>query len=126
MARDTGFPDADAENDFTRLRRQAELARLSAWFTRAPADVNTILPFDEVVAALGRTGETNVGLVVVDREHRYRFANRAYRELLGLPPDPPPPQAASTSTTTSRSADRTGVMRAGATATAVGESTRVT
>ncbi|GAA1455653.1 chromosome partitioning protein ParB [Williamsia maris] len=66
MARDTGFPDADAENDFTRLRRQAELARLSAWFTRAPADVNTILPFDEVVAALGRTGETNVGLVVVE------------------------------------------------------------
>ncbi|MBJ7290323.1 chromosome partitioning protein ParB [Williamsia sp.] len=66
MARDTGFPDADAENDFTRLRRQAELARLSAWFTRTPADVNTILPFDEVVAALGRTGETNIGLVVVE------------------------------------------------------------
>ncbi len=66
MARDTGFPDADAENDFSRLRRQAELARLSAWFTRQPADVNTILPFDEVVAALGRTGETNLGLMVVE------------------------------------------------------------
>ncbi|WP_328857622.1 chromosome partitioning protein ParB [Williamsia herbipolensis] len=66
MARDTGFPDADAENDFSRLRRQAELARLSAWFTRAPADVNTILPFDEVVTALGRTGETAPGLVVVE------------------------------------------------------------
>ena len=29
MARDTGFPDADAENDFARMRRQAELARLT-------------------------------------------------------------------------------------------------
>ncbi|GAA2069138.1 chromosome partitioning protein ParB [Williamsia deligens] len=65
MARDTGFPDADAENDFSRQRRRAELARLSAWFTRQPADVNTVLPFDEVVAALGRTGETSIGLVVV-------------------------------------------------------------
>ena len=66
MVRDTGFPDADAENDFARLRRQAEMSRLAAWFTRAPADVNTILPFDEVVAALGRTGETALGLQVVE------------------------------------------------------------
>ncbi|MGW5523114.1 chromosome partitioning protein ParB [Gordonia sp. NPDC003950] len=66
MARDTGFPDADAENDFARMRRSAELARLTQWFTRQPADVNTILPFDEVVAALGRTGETYLGLQVVE------------------------------------------------------------
>ncbi|MGV9713462.1 chromosome partitioning protein ParB [Gordonia sp. NPDC003424] len=66
MARDTGFPDADAENDFARMRRQAELARLQAWFTRQPADVNTILPFDEVVAALGRLGETRLGLQQVE------------------------------------------------------------
>ena len=66
MARDTGFPDADAENDFARMRRQAELARLTQWFTRQPADVNTILPFAEVVAALGRTGETYLGLQPVE------------------------------------------------------------
>ncbi|GAA1481840.1 ParB N-terminal domain-containing protein [Gordonia sinesedis] len=66
MARDTGFPDADAENDFQRMRRHAELARLTQWFTRQPADVNTILPFDEVIAALGRTGETNLGLQPVE------------------------------------------------------------
>lgn len=66
MARDTGFPDADAGNDFNRMRRQAERARLAQWFTRAPADVNTILPFDEVVAALGRTGETSLGLCTVE------------------------------------------------------------
>lgn len=66
MARDTGFPDADAENDFSRMRRRAELARLSSWFTRQPSDVTTVLPFDEVVSALGRTGETNHGLQPVE------------------------------------------------------------
>lgn len=66
MARDTGFPSADAENDFSRQRRRAELARLSAWLTRQPADVNTVLPFDEVVAALGKTGETFLGLTEVE------------------------------------------------------------
>lgn len=66
MARDTGFPDADAQNDFSRMRRNAELSRLAHWFTRTPEDVNTILPFDEVVAALGRTGETALGLQPVE------------------------------------------------------------
>lgn len=66
MARDTGFPDADAENDFSRMRRRAELARLHSWFTRQPGDVNTVLPFDEVVAALGRLGETFLGLQQVE------------------------------------------------------------
>ncbi|GAA3687956.1 MULTISPECIES: chromosome partitioning protein ParB [Gordonia] len=68
MARDTGFPDADAENDFTRMRRHAEMSRLMAWFTRQPADVNTVLPFDEVVAALGRIGDTYLGLQQVEVE----------------------------------------------------------
>ncbi|MFW0797474.1 chromosome partitioning protein ParB [Gordonia sp. CPCC 205515] len=66
MVRDTGFPEADAENDFSRMRRRAELARLQAWFTRQPGDVNMILPFDEVVAALGRLGETFLGLQQVE------------------------------------------------------------
>ncbi|SIR81760.1 chromosome partitioning protein ParB [Williamsia sterculiae] len=62
MARDTGFPDADAENDFSRLRRRAELARLAAWFTRQPRDVTTVLPFDDVVRAVGRVSERSLGL----------------------------------------------------------------
>jgi hypothetical protein len=61
----TGFPTADAENDFLRVRRRQVLSRLAAWLRREPDDVNEILPFDEVVAALGRSGERRLGLQVV-------------------------------------------------------------
>ncbi|AMY19661.1 chromosome partitioning protein ParB [Rhodococcus kroppenstedtii] len=65
MVRDTGFPAADAQNDFSRQRRRADVARLVGWLRRQPDDVNTILPFDEVVAALGRMGERRLGLEVI-------------------------------------------------------------
>ena len=61
----TGFPTADAENDFLRVRRRQVLSRLAARLRREPDDVNEILPFDEVVTALGRTGEHRLGLQVV-------------------------------------------------------------
>jgi hypothetical protein len=59
---DTGFPAADVENDFQRARRRQVLARLANRLRREPDDVNLILPFDEVVAALGRRGERRLGL----------------------------------------------------------------
>jgi hypothetical protein len=62
---DTGFPQADAENDFLRLRRRQVLSRLVQWLRRRPDDVSEILPFDEVVAALGRTGERRLPRVQV-------------------------------------------------------------
>lgn len=62
---DTGFPAADAENDFLRLRRRQVLSRLAHWLRREPDDVSEILPFDEVVAALGRTGERRLGLRLI-------------------------------------------------------------
>ncbi|GAA3063815.1 ParB N-terminal domain-containing protein [Actinokineospora globicatena] len=68
MPRDTGFPDADAEYDFLRARRRQVLARLGAWLRREPDDVNIMLPFDEVVAALGRTGERRLGQRVIQVE----------------------------------------------------------
>jgi hypothetical protein len=60
MPRDTGLPREDAQGDFSRARRQRALARLSARLRRAD-DVNLILPFEEVVQALGRTGERRLG-----------------------------------------------------------------
>ncbi len=56
MARDTGLPSADAQFDFGRARRRRALSRLRPPAGRA-GDVNVILPFEEVVAALGRRGE---------------------------------------------------------------------
>lgn len=62
MAPDTGFPLADAQNDFLRARRRQSLSRLAKWLRRAPDDVNLILPLEEVMAALGQTGERDLGL----------------------------------------------------------------
>jgi len=62
---DTGFPRADVENDFLRARRRQTLARLVRRLRRAPDDVNVILPFDEVVAALGMQGERSLGLQTI-------------------------------------------------------------
>ncbi|MBA3328867.1 MAG: chromosome partitioning protein ParB [Solirubrobacterales bacterium] len=61
MARDTGFPASDAQDDFLRARRRHALARVSAAVRREPDDVDVILPFDEVVAALGRISERDLG-----------------------------------------------------------------
>jgi hypothetical protein len=60
--RQTGFPRADVEDDFLRARRKQVLSRLAHRLRREPDDVNLILPFDDVVAALGRRGERYVGL----------------------------------------------------------------
>jgi hypothetical protein len=65
VPRDTGFPRADVENDFLRMRRRQVLAKLAHKLSRGPDDVNLILPFDEVVAALGYEGEQFVGLKTI-------------------------------------------------------------
>ena len=65
MRRDTGFPRADVENDFLRARRRQVLARIANRLRREPDDVNLILPFDEVVAALGWRGERSLGLQTI-------------------------------------------------------------
>jgi len=59
---DTGFPAQDARTDFSRARRRQALSRLARRLRREPDDVGLILPFDEVVDALGRRGERRLGL----------------------------------------------------------------
>jgi hypothetical protein len=63
---ETGFPRADVSDDFLRARRRQVLARLAQRLRGEPDDVNLILPFDDVVAALGRKGERNLGLQTID------------------------------------------------------------
>ncbi|QFU93601.1 chromosome partitioning protein ParB [Amycolatopsis sp. YIM 10] len=65
MKGDTGFPRADAESDFLRARRRQVLSRLANWLRREPDDVNIMLPFHEVVDALGWAGERRIGLRVI-------------------------------------------------------------
>jgi hypothetical protein len=62
MAPDTGFSVVDSQEDFVRARRRRILSRLSATLRRDGDDVEVMLPFDEVVAALGRRSERDMGL----------------------------------------------------------------
>ncbi len=86
---DTGFPDQDAQNDFSRARRQRALSRLGAAMRREPGDLNMILPFDEVVDALGRTGERSLGMQTISLDSivgsvgRTREFDRNFRPTSG-------------------------------------------
>jgi hypothetical protein len=62
----TGFPEQDAQTDFSRARRRHELAQIARRLRREPDDINVILPFDEVVEALGWRGERRLGLKTID------------------------------------------------------------
>jgi len=85
MARDTGFPRADAQTDFGRARRQRALSRLSARLRREPDDVQLILPYEEVVEALGFESERSLGLQsipldsIVGTVDRSRDFDRSFR-----------------------------------------------
>ena len=89
-ARDTGFPARDATDDFLRARRRQTLRRLAQRVARTPGDVDVILPFDEVVAELGRVGERELGLKsvaldsivgTVDKPHGF---DRSFRPTSAL------------------------------------------
>jgi hypothetical protein len=89
VPRDTGLPSADAQFDFGRARRRRALSRLGARLRREPGDINVILPFDEVVAALGRRGERRLGLQPIDLDSivgtvdRQREFDRSFRPTSG-------------------------------------------
>jgi hypothetical protein len=78
---DTGSPTHDAEADFSRARRRRQLARLSARLRREPDDVDLILPFDEVVEALGRRGERRIGLQTIELDSIVGTVDRSRREF---------------------------------------------
>jgi hypothetical protein len=85
IARDTGFPGNDAQDDFLRARRRRVLARLSALLRFEAGDVDLMLSYDEVVEALGRVAERDLGIVtiaidsIVGTVGRGREFDRAFR-----------------------------------------------
>lgn len=87
VARDTGLPQTDAQFDFNRQRRRRAVARLASRLRRG--DVDVILPFEEVVQALGRRGERQLGLQVIELDSivgtvdRSREFDRKFRPTSG-------------------------------------------
>src|SRR5947209_4659622 len=63
--RSTGMPDVDAQHDFLRARRRAAAAKLTARLRGEPDDVGVVLPYEEVIRALGFQSERALGLQVV-------------------------------------------------------------
>ena len=63
--RDTGLPREDAKTDFSRERRRQALAKIAQRLRSEPDDVSVMLPFEEVVAALGRVGQRDLGVQTI-------------------------------------------------------------
>jgi len=61
----TGFPREDAKSAFARERRRQALAKLAARLRFEPDDVSHMLPFEEVVAALGRRSQRDLGIKTI-------------------------------------------------------------
>jgi hypothetical protein len=62
---DSGLPRSDAKADFARERRRRALANIAERMRREPDDVGVMLPFEEVVAALGRRGQVDLGVQTI-------------------------------------------------------------
>src|SRR3712207_6079104 len=61
-AMDTVFPEDATASVFTRQRRRQALSSIASRLRFEPDDVSVMLPFEEVVAALGRRGQRDLGV----------------------------------------------------------------
>jgi hypothetical protein len=76
----TGQPREDAKIAFDRERRRRALSRLASRMRFEPDDVSHMLPFEEVVAALGATSRASIGDAIVGTVDRRRDEfDRAFR-----------------------------------------------
>ena len=87
--RSTGLPSLDAQNDFLRVRRHATASRLAARLRGEPDDVRMVLPYEEVIEALGFVSERQGGTAVVSLDaivgsvDRARDFDRSFRPTSG-------------------------------------------
>ena len=61
----TGFPQADAENDFLRARPHQFLAALTDRLRGRPVDSSRLLPLDEIIGSLGWRSQRQLGLQTI-------------------------------------------------------------
>jgi hypothetical protein len=88
--KDTRPPQIAAESDFARERRRRALSLIAARLRSEPDDVSPMLPFEEVVAALGRRGEVDRGIqeialdtIVGTVDRRPEAFDRSFRPATG-------------------------------------------
>ncbi len=87
--RSTGLSGLDAQHDFMRARRRATIAKLVARLRGEPDDVGVVLPYEEVIEALGFVSERSAGLKVVPLDQivgsvgRGRDFDRRFRPTSG-------------------------------------------
>jgi hypothetical protein len=62
---DTGFPQADAQNDFLRARRRQFLAAVAHRLRGRGGDGNRLMVLDDVVGPLGWRGQRQLGLQTI-------------------------------------------------------------
>jgi hypothetical protein len=81
----TGFPQADVENDFQRARRHHVAARLAQQIRRHSGSASRLLRLDEAVGALSYRSERRLGLqtiplnTIVGTMERRRDFDRRFR-----------------------------------------------
>src|SRR3954471_13503933 len=77
----TGSPLEDARGDFARERRRRALTNIVSRLRSEPDDVSAMLPFEEVVAALGRRGERDLGLQTITLDSIVGTVARRHKEF---------------------------------------------
>ena len=85
----SGFSAADAQGDFSRARRARLLADIGRRLRREPDDVGLILPFEEVIEALGVVGREDHGLQIVPLDAIVGTVDRAADFDRGFRPTSP-------------------------------------
>ena len=85
---DDQLPIIATETGFDRERRRRTLSRIVARLRAEPDDVSAMLPFEEVLAALGRRGEIDLGAqtialdtIVGSTDRRRSTFDRAFRPV---------------------------------------------
>src|SRR5215217_6618389 len=79
--KDTGLPQQDAQHDFVLARRSRALSKIVSRLRFEPDDVSVMLPFEEVVAALGRRSERDLGLRMIPLDSIVGTVARRRREF---------------------------------------------
>ena len=79
--KDTGLPQQDAQHDFAVARRSRALSKIASRLRFEPDDVSAMLPFEEVVAALGRRSERDLGVQTIPLDSIVGTVARRRREF---------------------------------------------